>query len=128
MIRCLCVKIKSVVWLSLFRVCFTGTELKQFKFMPLGGSHAFHMSESVIIVLTLLTENSGELKQSSPATCHAGTWGERRYSSYSFLTSALDGGEWSASRSGRALSRGKDPWYPLYRRLSGPQGRSGHRG
>jgi hypothetical protein len=24
--------------------------------------------------------------------------GERRYSSYSFLTSALDGGEWSASR------------------------------
>jgi hypothetical protein len=29
--------------------------------------------------------------------------GERRYSSYSFLTSALDGGEWSASRPGRAL-------------------------
>jgi hypothetical protein len=37
-------------------------------------------------------------KQSSPATRHGGTWGERRYSSYSFLTSALDGGEWSASR------------------------------
>jgi hypothetical protein len=29
--------------------------------------------------------------------------GERRYSSYSFLTSALDGGEWSASRPGRSL-------------------------
>jgi hypothetical protein len=29
--------------------------------------------------------------------------GERRYSSYSFTTSALDGGEWSASRPGRAL-------------------------
>jgi hypothetical protein len=29
--------------------------------------------------------------------------GEKRYSSYSFLTSALDGGEWSASRPGRAL-------------------------
>jgi hypothetical protein len=27
-----------------------------------------------------------------PATCHGGTWGERRYSSYSFLTSVLDGG------------------------------------
>jgi hypothetical protein len=27
--------------------------------------------------------------------------GERRYSSYSFTTSALDGGEWSASRTGR---------------------------
>jgi hypothetical protein len=37
------------------------------------------------------------------------------YSSYSF-TSALDGGEWSESR------------YPLYRRLGGPQSRSGHRG
>jgi hypothetical protein len=33
--------------------------------------------------------------------------GERRYSSYSFLTSALDGGEWSASRPGRALPPGK---------------------
>jgi hypothetical protein len=48
-------------------------------------------------------------KQSSPATRHDGAWGERRYSSYSFLTSALDGGEWSASRPGRALTRGKGP-------------------
>jgi hypothetical protein len=32
---------------------------------------------------------------------------ERRYSSYSFLTSALDGGDWSASRLGRALPPGK---------------------
>jgi len=31
--------------------------------------------------------------QSSPATRHGGAWGERRYSSYSFLTSALDGGK-----------------------------------
>jgi hypothetical protein len=29
--------------------------------------------------------------------------GERRYSSYSYLTSALDGGEWSASHPSRAL-------------------------
>jgi hypothetical protein len=43
------------------------------------------------------------LKVSSPATRHGGAWGERKYSSYSFLTSALDGGEWSASGSGRAL-------------------------
>jgi hypothetical protein len=35
--------------------------------------------------------------------------GERRYSSYSFLTSILDGGEWSASRPGRALPPGKEP-------------------
>jgi hypothetical protein len=31
------------------------------------------------------------------------------YSSYSFMTSALDGGEWSASRPGRALVPGKGP-------------------
>jgi hypothetical protein len=35
--------------------------------------------------------------------------GERRYNSYSFSTSALDGGEWSASRLGRALAPGKEP-------------------
>jgi hypothetical protein len=40
---------------------------------------------------------------SYPTTRHGGAWGGRRYSSYSFLTSASDGGEWSASRSGRAL-------------------------
>jgi hypothetical protein len=54
--------------------------------------------------------------------------GKRRYSSYSFPTSALEGGEWSASRPGRALGPGKGPRYPLYRRLGGPQSRSGHRG
>jgi hypothetical protein len=35
--------------------------------------------------------------------------GERKYSAYSFFTSALDGGEWSASRPGRALLPGKNP-------------------
>jgi hypothetical protein len=34
-------------------------------------------------------------------------WGESRYSSYSFSTSALDGGEWSASRPDRALPPGE---------------------
>jgi hypothetical protein len=54
--------------------------------------------------------------------------GEEVYSSYSFLTSALDGGEWSASHPGCALPPGKEPRYPLDRRLGGPQSRSGHRG
>jgi hypothetical protein len=49
------------------------------------------------------------IKQSSPATRHEGAWGERKYSSYSFLTSALDGGEWSASHSGRSLPPEKGP-------------------
>jgi hypothetical protein len=35
--------------------------------------------------------------------------GERKYSSYSLLISALDGGEWSASRPGCALALGKGP-------------------
>jgi len=39
--------------------------------------------------------------------------GKRRYSSYSFLTSALDGGEWSASRPGLALVQGKGPPVPI---------------
>jgi hypothetical protein len=38
--------------------------------------------------------------------------GKKRYSSYSFMTSALDGGEWSASRPGSALPPGKGPLVP----------------
>ena len=43
---------------------------------------------------------------------------------YSSMTAALEGGEWSAARPGRILPPGKTR-YPLYRRLGGPQGRSG---
>jgi hypothetical protein len=42
-----------------------------------------------------------------------GAWEERRYSSYTFLTSALEGGEWSASRPGRALPPGREPPVPI---------------
>jgi hypothetical protein len=38
-----------------------------------------------------------------------GGGGEKGYSSCSFLTSALEGGEWSTSRHGRALPSGKEP-------------------
>jgi len=40
------------------------------------------------------------------------------------MTAALEGGEWSAACPGRTLPQEKG-WYPLYRRLGGPQGRSG---
>ena len=40
------------------------------------------------------------------------------------MTTALEGGEWSAARPGRNLSLGKTQ-FQLYRRLGGPKGRSG---
>ena len=43
---------------------------------------------------------------------------------YCSMTAALEGGEWSAARPGRTLPPGKTR-YPFYRRLGGPQGRSG---
>jgi hypothetical protein len=36
------------------------------------------------------------------------------------LDLGIHGGEWSASRSGRFISRKKSPRYPLDRRLGGP--------
>jgi hypothetical protein len=61
------------------------------------------------------------------ALLHEGVLGDWRYSSTHFLTSALDGGEWSASRPGRFTPR-ESPWCPLDRRLGGPQSRSGRGG
>ena len=40
------------------------------------------------------------------------------------MTAALEGGEWSAARPGRTLPP-ENTRYPFYRRLGGPQGRSG---
>ena len=40
------------------------------------------------------------------------------------MTAALEGGKWLAARPGRTLPPGKTR-YPLYRKLGGPQGRSG---
>ena len=40
------------------------------------------------------------------------------------MNAALEGGEWSAARPGRTLPPGKTR-YPFYRRLGGPQDRSG---
>jgi hypothetical protein len=41
-----------------------------------------------------------------------------------FLDRGIRRGEWSAVRPNRTLPPGKT-WYPLYRRLGGPQGQSG---
>jgi hypothetical protein len=68
---------------------------------------AFFVVQNVCMVINLYNYANFIKRLSDPATCHGGAWGERRYSSYSFLTSALDGGEWSASCPGRALPPGK---------------------
>jgi hypothetical protein len=63
--------------------------------------------------LTFALPDVDSLLKSKAATRHGGVWGERRYSSYSFLTSALDGSEWSASRPSRALPPGIGPPVPI---------------
>jgi hypothetical protein len=60
-----------------------------------------------------LTVSPEVFTKSSPVARRGGVSGERKYSSYSFLTSALDGGEWSASRPGRALSQEKGSPVPI---------------
>jgi hypothetical protein len=55
--------------------------------------------------------NPTMLKKEVKWSCNM-PWGESRYSSYSFLTSALDGGEWSASRPGCALPLEKGSLVP----------------
>jgi hypothetical protein len=45
---------------------------------------------------------------------------------HAFLTLALDGGEWPASRP--LYPQRQSPWYPLDKELGGPQSRSGHGG
>jgi hypothetical protein len=62
------------------------------------------------VLQSLRNNSSAEVKNSVESTL--------------FLTSALEGGEVSASRPGRTLPPGKTR-YPLYRRLGGHQGRSG---
>ena len=57
-------------------------------------------------------------------TGHTAHRGSRGVAVPSVMTTALEGGEEPASRPGRSLPPGKTR-YPLYRRLDGPQGRSG---
>jgi hypothetical protein len=63
-------------------------------------------------MVTPVVGSGGEVYQKSKKAKQSrqgDAWGERRYGSYAFLTSAVDGGEWSASRPVRALPRGRDP-------------------
>jgi hypothetical protein len=64
----------------------------------------------------------------SLTTRNGGACGERRHSSYSFLTSVLDGMSGQRHAPTTLYRRGKDPRCPLDSRLGGPQSRCGHRG
>jgi hypothetical protein len=61
---------------------------------------------------TLKTDITSPVK-SSPATRHGGAWGERRCSSYSFSTSALDGVSGQRHAPAALLPPGKGPPVPV---------------
>jgi hypothetical protein len=64
------------------------------------------------VLTELLSKGKSVLKKAVLLYAMKALGGERKYSSYSFSTSALDGGEWSASHLGRALAPGKGPLVP----------------
>jgi hypothetical protein len=67
-----------------------------------------------VVIICHRTYNMGIVKgKVVPLRSLEAHFGDRRYSSYSFLTSALEGGEWSASRPGRALPPGKESPVPI---------------
>ena len=82
----------------------------------------WHEHGKCLHFMTSFSKGKGKGK-GHPRTCHEDPEGEYRYSSTLSLTSALDGvgGQRHAPA---ALPPGKTR-YPLYRRLGGPQGRSG---
>jgi hypothetical protein len=65
----------------------------------------------LLVIFNLLLRQLGKVKVSSYTPWRR--MGERRYNSYSYLTSELDGGKWSASRPSRALPPGKEPPVPI---------------
>jgi hypothetical protein len=92
-------------------------------------SITLHYAHKKYLWLSYNSHNTKKLKLSDYTPLRR--LGERRYSSYSFSTSALDGGQWSASRLSSALAPRKGPpvhvvkeygWTPP------PHSRSGHRG
>jgi hypothetical protein len=85
-------------------------------------------NDPVWLILRLQTNKIIKYKESSPATPCSGQ-GERGNSTYSFLTLALDGGEWSASRLGLAVPPGRvPPSVPIELEAGWASDLPGHRG
>jgi hypothetical protein len=58
---------------------------------------------------------------------HDDVWGSEGQLQ-AFLTLVLDGDDWLALHPSHFTAGGKIPWYPLERRLGGPQSQSEHSG
>jgi hypothetical protein len=73
--------------------------------------HRIFVFHCAIFLFWTLEESMYKKLKSCPTARHEGTLGGggRKYSSCLFLTSALDGGEWSASRPANASPPGKGP-------------------
>jgi hypothetical protein len=55
--------------------------------------HFYTLTADLLSYLLNSSTIASTCEAAVPATCHGGAWGERRYSSYSHLTSALEGSE-----------------------------------
>jgi hypothetical protein len=75
--------------------------------------YPFSVNKVIFVTVKVLCLLWGKVKSKEIPLPSCRRQGERIYSTYSFLTSALDGGECSASRPGRALSPGKEPPSPI---------------
>jgi hypothetical protein len=70
-----------------------------------------------------MNQGTNGIGKAVPQHTYGGAGGKRMYSSYSFTTSALDGVSGQRHAPAALYPRGKNPQYPMYRRLGGPQGR-----
>jgi hypothetical protein len=79
------------------KLCQSGAKVQCF-------GHTFYYQRIMTVAL---------YAKSSPTTHLRRHRRERRYSSYLFMTSALDGGEWSVSSPGVLHTPGKEPRIPI---------------
>jgi hypothetical protein len=86
-----------------------------------GPFRALHVVDKIVL-------NFSEGKAVPQHTYGSVGGGERIYGSILFLISTLDGENGQCHALATLYPWGKEPWYPLYRRLGGPQSRCGHRG
>jgi hypothetical protein len=90
--------------MSFHEVCFIGSEFGWQSEVPTTGWNVQSMTIKVKVKV-----KGAPVLFSNWAQRHEGVFKERMYSSTHSLTSALDGGEWSASRPGRFTPRETAP-------------------